>query len=270
MRIHYKVRYAYLSLLTLPLLAYAPALAAAVAISQGYHANQSIAAGTLVASGNQSNTIVVADASHQSSLLGVVVTSNSSSLATTSTFAQTQVVTSGTVQAYVTDLNGVIKTGDPITISPIKGVGMKATNAGTIVGMAAGNTSHGAGSPVTVRSSDGSLHHATVQSIPISVSTEVYNPFLGGKVLGSVQNFVDTIANRPVSLARLVMSSLVLLFAALAVTIVLYTGIHNAFISIGRNPLAKYVINRALIKTIVGAIVIVGSSLGFAYLILVA
>lgn len=256
------------ALMALLALSFLPAAVAAAAISQGYDVSQPLTAGTLV-DRQTNNNVTIADMAHGKKLLGVVVSSSNVSVAIGSSSSQTQVVTSGNTDALITDLNGPIRNGDPITTSPIDGVGMKATSYSVIIGFAEGNIKSGSGTPVTVKSDSGVPHQATIQSIPVNVDVENYTPGLQGSAQ-SLQRFANSLAGKPVSLVRLTMSGLVLVFAALAVFIVLYAGIHNGFVAIGRNPLAKRVINTALLKTIVGAIVIVACSLAFAYLILIA
>lgn len=81
--------------------------------------------------------------SYDSTLLGIVSTQPGLVIGDDSTPSKTakpvQLALAGRVPVKVSTINGEIKAGDPITSSGIPGVGMKATKAGRIVGIALEN-----------------------------------------------------------------------------------------------------------------------------------
>jgi intein/homing endonuclease len=79
------------------------------------------------------SSFIKANLPYQSSLLG---------LATFDASGSAKPVIAGRFPALVSNLNGPIKAGEPITSSEIPGVGMKATKAGQIVGKALESTEH--------------------------------------------------------------------------------------------------------------------------------
>ena len=131
------VGFSLIALVTIGLLAIS---SSASAISQGFFSDEPLASGTLVSlkeSGRK--TSVVPSELAYDSLVGVVVNKEESTVAVSNGENQLQVATSGIANLYVTDLFGPINTGDPIGISPIKGVGAKAIANGKIVGIAQTN-----------------------------------------------------------------------------------------------------------------------------------
>jgi hypothetical protein len=119
------------------------AVAAATTISQGYSTNDSLSIGSLVSLDKGASDQVVASTSgNVDSLLGVVINSDSSLLSLSNgSGSQVQVATSGIVSVLVSDINGVVVSGDEITASPVKGVGMKATSNAKVVGVTQSNMS---------------------------------------------------------------------------------------------------------------------------------
>jgi hypothetical protein len=114
------------------------AVYAITTISQGFFTNDQASVGSIISlKKDSSDQVEVANSSNVSNLLGVVVNDGNSLLTLTSGQArQIQVATSGIVQVLVSNINGNISQGDPITASPIAGVGMRATTTTRIVGNA--------------------------------------------------------------------------------------------------------------------------------------
>ena len=83
-----------------------------------------------------SDTVYPSSPQNQNNLLGVVVSSNSVAVTLASEANQAQVITNGVASAFVCDINGDVKNGDPLVPSPIERVLMKATEAGRSIGSA--------------------------------------------------------------------------------------------------------------------------------------
>jgi hypothetical protein len=116
-----------------------PAIAGAnTLISQGFLTNSNQPVGSIVSlQKNSSNFVNAANASNADNILGVVIGSDGSQVSVSSSQTnQVQVATNGVEAVLVSDINGKIAVGDPITASPIGGVGMKATSNAKVVGIA--------------------------------------------------------------------------------------------------------------------------------------
>src|SRR3989344_4154844 len=111
---------------------------AATLLSQAYVANEQLPVGSIVSLQKGSTTDVEAATINNSRyLLGVIIQGESSQISISSKKDnQVFVATSGIEPVLVSDINGGITVGDPITASPLKGIGMKATGNAKIVGVA--------------------------------------------------------------------------------------------------------------------------------------
>lgn len=243
----------------------------AAALSQGYPAQTDIPAGSIVAlSTASSGEVVMATPAMAERTIGVVVAPGDSSLSLGASSGQVQVVTSGQATVFVSTANGDIKSGDPIALSTIAGVGMKATAAGRIIGIAQGSfTSQTPGAEPTTLGSGSSTRQVYVGEIPLQVGVTAYSPQLTGSgVLGVVQNFANTVSGKPVTALRLLIAGAVVLVALISATVLLYSAVRNSIIAIGRNPLAKGSVLKGLAQILALVAVVVVVAGGVAYLVI--
>ena len=236
------------------------------AISQGFAASdQNITNGTLVSLRQQAQAAVqIANPSNVGNLVGVV--STQPLLAVSSSESnQVQVVVSGTTQALVSDINGVIKAGDKITASPISGVGMKATSSAEIVGTAQSDFNTSGAQTRTIQDTSGKAHVVHVGLLPLQVNVMYYTvvPAKSSVLPSFLQNFADSIAGHDVSALRLFIGGTVLLLGLVSIGVLMSSAVRSSIISIGRNPLSESAVQKSLFA--VG-----GAAIGILLLVLVA
>jgi hypothetical protein len=125
-------------LVLMVLLAVPTAAHASTLISESYLSKDVLVPGTIVSlKKNSSDTVEPASTASSAYILGVIIDNANSQLSiSTDKSNQVHVATNGVEPVLVSDINGSIGVGDPITSSPIKGVGMKATENVKIVGVA--------------------------------------------------------------------------------------------------------------------------------------
>jgi hypothetical protein len=221
----------------------------ASAISQGFFASEDLASGTLVSlkeSGTE--TIVVPADSENNNIAGVVVNKDDSTVALSDGDNQVQVTTNGIANLHVTDLYGEIKVGDPIGVSPIRGVGAKAISNGKIVGVAQTNfDSEQADRTVSVQKANGESEEAKVGSVLIAVQIGYYavSAEEGQKATG-LQQLGSSLAGRPVSTVKVLVSLIIAVTGTVAAAVILYAGVKSGFTAVGRNPLARLSIFKGL------------------------
>ena len=163
---------------------------------------------------------------------------------------------SGEATTLVSTLNGEIKVGDQIAVSPFNGVGMKASPGSSIIGLSQGdfnNQSSGA-TPQNVVDKNG--HSQQIQVGYVQVSLSVGTAASSSQAdLNGVQRLARNLTGHA-GTPRIVLSLVVALTSLLALITLVYASIYASIISIGRNPLARYAVFRTL-----------GSVLGMAALI---
>lgn len=243
----------------------------ASAISQGFFAEEELARGTLVSlreSGGE--TMVVPSESDQANIAGVVVNKGDSTVALSNGENQVQVSTSGLANLYVTDLYGDIKIGDPIGISPIRGVGAKAISNGKIVGVAQTDFAENEDERVVeVEKAGGGTEEATVGSVLVAVQVGYYavSAEEGQRATG-LQQIGSSLAGRPVSTIKAFVALIIAITGTIAAAVILYSGIKSSFTAVGRNPLARLSIFRGLKRVSVFSMLIFIIALFVGYSIL--
>lgn len=263
-----------MSLATLALLAPTMPVGAATTttVSQGYKAASAITVGTIVSADNSdSQSVVTASIDNKNNLLGVVVDPKDSLLNLSSTSSKVQVATGGVVLANISSINGGIAAGDKITISPISGVGMKASEAGKILGVAQANFNQSStnAQKKTVTDKAGQSNEIYFGQIPVVVGVSYWAPenSTTSGIVDTIASFASNIVGKKVSPLKAILGVTVLLIAMLISAIILYSSVSSSIRSIGRNPLSGSTIKRSLFQVILIVIMIMMFALGAVYLI---
>lgn len=240
-----------------------PTAAANSGVSQGYTTTETnLPPGTVMGLSGNDHSAVPATSGHNYQLLGLVADAPLIALSDGSN--QVQIVVSGISNALVSTINGDIKAGDKITASPIGGVGMKATDAGQVVGTAQADMSKSNLTSETVTDKYGKSQTIEVGHVPLQVSVSY---FAGVSDQGSLASILppfilhtaNGIAGQTVSPLRVLISLLVLIFGFVIVGNMLQSAIRSNIIAMGRNPLAKQALHRELLDvcfTALGVLVV--------------
>lgn len=243
-----------------------PAFAAA--ISQGYRSSESLVGGTLVAVNASNNQVTASDATNSDGLLGVVVSGQDSVLTIKKASDTLQVATSGTSEVYVSDANGPIVAGDHIAPSPIKGVGMKASANGRVLGIAQADFDGTKAIKTTsLTTKNGRKQVVAVGAVPVAIQVGQYTA-AANAVPSFLQQFANAAAGKQVPLGRLVLVGVVMMASIILVTIILFSAVRGAIVSLGRNPLAQSSIYRGMFQAMGVSVVIMGIAVTGAYAIL--
>lgn len=177
-----------------------------------------------------------------------------------------EVVLNGSTNVLVSDINGQVKTGDKVTVSPIAGVGMRANVDGQVVGTA--QTDFKPSGTRSVKDRDGKSHTVQLGYVSVQIGIASYQAPGSNFLPPFIQNAANSIAGRPVSLIRVLICSLLLILGFTSVIILVYTSVRSAMTSIGRNPLAAKAIRRGMVQIAIVSLIVVGGTLLASYLIL--
>lgn len=244
---------------------------------QGYAADSPLDTGTIVQlSGKESNKVKIATQSELQNMFGVVVDRNQLSMTITNEGLQNEtfVAASGTYNVLVSTQGGAINSGDFVTLSAVSGVAMKAgTEEKTVFGRANGSFD---GKGVTLgttklKDTAGKDNKTVVLgSIPVTIdiksnpnekSTKVNVP-------EPLERIGQAIAEKEVSAIRIYISMAITVISIIASIAILYSGVRSSVISIGRNPMSKKSIFRALIEIILTSLLTLIIGLFAVYLLL--
>lgn len=246
---------------------------------QGYAAEAPLASGTIVQlTGKDAKQVKVATQTKMQDMFGVVVDRSQLPLVLTNDGLknETFVAVSGTYSVLVSTQNGNVATGDYVTLSSVDGVGMKAgtkDEQGTVLGRAQAPFD---GKSVvlgktTLKDVDGKDNKTVaIGSIPVTIniernpndkSTKVDVPEL-------LQRIGKAVAEKEVSPIRIYISLAITAVSLITAIAVLYSGVRNSIVSIGRNPMSKKSIFRALLQIILTSFLILIIGLFAVYLLL--
>lgn len=244
---------------------------AVTSLSQGFTTDENLALGSIVSlKNNTSDHVIAASSSSADSILGVVI-NDGSSLLTLSNGQdnQVQVATSGMVSVLVSDINGEIEQGDSITASPVKGVGMKATNNTKVVGIAQGKPDNSANAAQTYKDSDGKDHPIALGEVPVLINVSYYYKQPDKTIIPSaIQNIANALAGKTVNTTPILISGAIFIITLAVVVSIIYSMIRSSIISVGRNPMSQSAVFRDVIQLSALVLGILAVSLTAIYFIL--
>lgn len=244
---------------------------------QGYAADAPIDKGTIVELAEKdSNRVKVAAQANVKNMFGVAIDRNLLSVTLTSENLENEVfvAVSGTYNVLVSTQGGAIKKGDYITLSSISGIAMKAgTEESTVFGRANAefNENSVALGSTILKDTTGKVNQTVkLGSIPVTIdirsnpndkSTEV-------DIIEQLRRVGEQIAEKEVSPIRIYLSMAITFITIIAAIVLLYSGVRNGIISIGRNPMSKKSIFRALLEVFLTTFLILIIGLFAVYLLL--
>lgn len=243
---------------------------------QSYAADEPIQNGTIVVlTGDNANRVKIASQKEAQNMFGVVVDRNQLPLAITNESIQNEtfVAASGTYNVLVSNQEGTINSGDYVTLSSVNGVAMRAGEEEVTVFGRANAPFDGKGvtlGTTTLKDSNGGTKTVTLGSVPVTIDIK-NNPnhkSTDTNVPDFLKRVGQAIAEKEVSEVRLYIGVTIAVISLIAAIAVLYAGVRNSMISIGRNPMSKKSIFRALLEVILTSALILIIGLFAVYLLL--
>lgn len=243
---------------------------AITSISQSYRTEESLSVGSIVSlKVGTSDEVVAATSKTTDAILGVVINDGSSILSLEDQNDETvQIATSELVPVLISDINGEIKEGDPITASPIKGVGMKATNNIKVIGVAHTDPTN---SEQVQSYTDGEGNQKTVKLGQVSVLINVayyYKEPEKTIIPAALQNIANAMAGRTVETLPIIISLIIFIITVVVVVSIIYSMIRSSIISVGRNPMSQSAIYRDIIQLSALVLIILAAGMIAIYLVL--
>jgi hypothetical protein len=208
-------------------------------------------------------------------MLGVVVPTGDAAIVLTPQSVSTQqvlVAASGRYGLLVSSQGGPIKSGDPLTISALGGIAMKAdAGQAEIIGRATGDFtgSNNVLGTITLKDKQGHSTAVTIGDIPASVQL-AQNPLFqknANSLPGLLSRLTNTATTQPAHTARLGLATVVLCATFFITGTIFYSSVRNGMVAIGRNPLAQTAIGRGLAYAIAAGLVTFGIGIFAVYLI---
>lgn len=256
-----------LSLIYLPTLAGATTL-----ISQSFTANEgTLPTGSIVSlQKNTTDHVDSATVANANYMLGVTIDSGNSQLTVSSgQNNQVEVATSGVEEVLVSDINGGIAVGDPITASPISGVGMKATGNVKVIGLAQDAFPNSTASRESYAPKSGPKQTVNVGEVPVLINVAFYYRQPNKTIIpAAIQNVANALAGKAVSPLPILISIGIFIVTLFVVVSIIYSMIHSSIISVGRNPMSQAAVYRNVIQLSALVVIIIMAGVGAIYMVL--
>lgn len=243
------------------------------AIARGYATDDAGLTAGMVAALSESGDSAVerADQSSGKRIVGVVTTTDASSVTVASEDSQVLIESEGDVQAYVSDIAGAVNKGDLLMISAFKGVLMKGsdTATGTILGVAAQDSSSVAESDITryMYSEDGTTKTTQIVKLKINLNKQGAN---AGRTVdpSPLSKIGESVTGKQVSDIRVLAALIIFILVLIAEGGIIYGAVTSAVTALGRNPMARKMIRREMLRIIIVAVGVLGVGLAAVYGIL--
>jgi len=250
-----------------------PLSAFAASIAQGYVTSDTdlvvgMAASLSVESASKTQNVVRSGTSNKAKFVGIITTKNANLLTLTNNSSTVVVATSGEVYAFVTDINGVVKKGDNLSVSPIKGLLMKSeVNEVSVVGSALEDAAGKTSTKQNIDTSGGRKQEITVTSLQIEVN--LHN-LAGGDAKN--QSFLrilgQNVAGKQVSDWQAVVALVVFLLLLVVEGSLIYGSVHSSITALGRNPMARDAVYRQLAQVLLAVLAVLAFGVAIIYLVL--
>ncbi len=243
---------------------------AITSISQSYKTTDKLSLGSIVSlKNNTSDEVVAASTYNIDSIFGVVINDGSSILSLKSGEKnQVQVATSELASVLVSNINGDIVSGDQITASPIKGVGMKATGNTKVIGVAQDKPNNSSNQQYYTDDS-GAKQAVTLGEVPILVNVSFFFKEQEKTLIPSaLQNIANSLAGKKVDALPIVISAAIFVVTIIVTVSIIFAMIRSSIISVGRNPMSQGAIYRDIIQLSALVLAILAIGLISIYLVL--
>jgi hypothetical protein len=219
-------------------------------IVRGFTAKGTLQPGLIVTlNRSNSDTVEVSPGNDPSRIYGVVIDPSQAPVTVQQQGQQVFVATGGNYTVLVSTQGGTVKPGDYISISSVNGIGAKASSTQSLVLGRAVEAFDGKSSVITTDANGSSIGRVMVSIIPGK------NPLVKDSVAipAPLKRFGEAVAGKNVSAIRIYAAMLFFIVTAAIAFGLLWAGVRNGMISIGRNPLSKKPIMRGLLQVIIMA-----------------
>ncbi len=246
-------------------------------VTQSYGTDDTVQKGMIVRlDAKDTSKVSILKQEDSKKMFGVVVDANDAALSLTGNLDKRQVyvATFGKYYVLVSTQNGPIIAGESVSISSLNGIGMKADGDEDLILGKALTSFDGNGqvsSTATYKDGNGQDVKIALGRILVDVAVQE-NPLRSQGFPSALTQFLGdigyTVTKKNVSVARLYLALVILIITAIVSSVLLFSAVRNAMISIGRNPLAKRDIIRGMIQVVMTSLIIFIIGIFGVYLLL--
>lgn len=201
------------------------------------------------------------------SVIGITTTLDESLLTLTNGNMSVYVKTSGEAEAFVVNLNGNIKKDDLLSLSPLKGIMLKADSVSPIIGIAMEdfNTEEATSYKIKDGSSD---KEVLIDKIRVSLDRQANVNTTPAVHASTLTRLGRAVVGKDVAEIRVIAALLLFFIVMIAEGSIIYGAVSSAISSLGRNPLAKGIIRHELVRVIILALAVLALGVMAIYSVL--
>jgi hypothetical protein len=219
---------------------------------------------------NNPESIELSSLTNSDYLLGVVANQEENSVTFSKEGSKTTVTLSGEVEVFVSDANGVVRTGDFIGSSWLEGVGMKSLESDKqkLLGVALEDYNSAESRFYGEIDTDSGKKNISIDAVKIRLfEKEGTKQTIAAQ--SGIENILSNIAGKEVSYAKVLACSILFLITLIVSGMFIVSSIKGSFISMGRNPLASASIYKSLLHVsgLSVLVLIIGTALTYVVLV---
>jgi hypothetical protein len=239
--------------------------------AHGYESRTPISPGLAVAhSENQSEQrgqVELASPSNSSRFAGISIKQSDAVVTTTTQASNVYVATEGEVNVVVSDINGTVRRGDNLVLSPLKGVLMKANVEETAaIGVALQDQTDENSTTETVNNRGNTNYEAKLSTLLVDINPKAIEPTTQRQSF--LVLFGESLTGKDVTALQVGVAFLIFFLVLIIEGSIIYGSIYSSIIALGRNPLSKSAVYKDLVQVTILALAILASGVGAIFLIL--
>lgn len=201
-------------------------------------------------------------------VIGVTTTQGGEAVTVASGESVVYVQNSGEARVFVSDLNGEIKNGDLLAPSPLLGILMKADEStAPIVGITLEDFDNGTIETKTVDENN-SKKEVRIAQIRINLDHKAASNQQASATDSSLERLGRAVVGKDVGEIQVITALLIFLVVLVAEGGIIYGAISSAITALGRNPMAKSIIQKEMIRVVAIAIVVLMIGVAAVYAVL--
>ncbi len=248
--------------------------AATNSISKGYKTTDSALvtgmAAALSANSTETERLVEpATATNSERFVGIVTTVSDNLVAFSGNPTDVLVATEGEVSVYVSNLNGDIKKGEFVSISPLRGILMRSDDnrENRVVAVALQDFSEIETEDRQIETTSGNQNYK-VGKLTVEVSQSIMATATAETEKSALVLAGESLTGRTVNQIQVIAALIIFAVILIIEGSIIYGAIHSTMMALGRNPLAKKAVFKQLLQVSWIALVVLVIGFGTIYLVL--
>ena len=245
------------------------------AYARGYVSQDQELTPGMTAALSQSSTaeVAVVERANQDNpqmVVGVATVPEENTVTVASGTHQVYIQSIGSVKAFVSNVNGELKKGDSLTVSPILGVLMRANSGSRAIGTALEDFSNENAESHVITTDEGNKT-VLISELNISLANSLSNGqefSADTEEASALEKLGKAITGKEIGEFQIITALVIFLVVMIAEGSIIYGAISSSIISLGRNPFSKNMIRKELVRVLLLAVFVLLIGLASMYAVL--